>query len=222
MNYQRIKIIIADDHAVFRDGLITILNGDSTLEFAGAAENGIDLVALAKRAKPDIILTDIRMPGLDGIDATKTIIKDQPAVGVIALSMFNEESLVVDMLNAGAMGYLLKSSEKSDILEAIHSVRKGINFYCKKTSQQLVGLIRERGLQLTTLIQVNPLFNDKELEIIRLICSDFTSRDIGEHFNQSFRTIEGYRQKIMQKMKVNGTAGIVLFAIRNGIFRVEK
>jgi DNA-binding NarL/FixJ family response regulator len=222
MNPQKIKILIADDHAVFRDGLITILNGDSTLEFAGAAENGIDLVALAKRVKPDIILTDIRMPGLDGIDATKTIIKDQPAVGVIALSMFNEESLVVDMLNAGAMGYLLKSSEKSDILEAIHSVRKGTNFYCKKTSQQLVGLIRERGLQLTTLIQVNPLFNDKELEIIRLICSDFTSRDIGEHFNQSFRTIEGYRQKIMQKMKVNGTAGIVLFAIRNGIFRVEK
>jgi DNA-binding NarL/FixJ family response regulator len=222
MKTQKTKIIFADDHAVFRDGLLTIINSDKTLEFAGAAENGIELVTLAKQVQPDIILTDIRMPGLDGIEATKAIIECQPAVGIIALSMFNEESLVVDMLNAGAMGYLLKSSEKSEILEAIHSVRKGVNFYCKTTSQQLVGLIRERGLQLTTLTQLNPLFTEKELEIIRFICSDLKSRDIGEHFNQSFRTIEGYRQKIMQKMKVNGTAGIVLFAIKNGIYRIEK
>lgn len=219
---QKIKIIIADDHAIYRDGLMTIINDDARLQFIGKADNGIDLVTLARRGRPDIILTDIRMPGLDGIEATKQIISFDPSIGVIALSMFNEESLVVDMLNAGAMGYLLKTSDKIEIIEAIHSVRRGVNFYCKTTAKQLVNMIKQTGLKLETLKQFNPLFTEKELDIIRFICSDFTSREIGERIHHSSRTVEGYRMKIMKKMNVNGTAGIVIFAINHGIYKVNE
>lgn len=215
-------VIIADDHAVFRDGLKTILQNEPDIKVIDEAENGKQLLDKVIKLVPDVVLTDIKMPIVDGITAAKAINASLPQVHIIALSMYNEESLVVDMLESGATGYLLKNSDKTEIIDAIYAVAAGNSYYCKTTSRQLVELISSRQYRGANSKIKKSGLTPKEIEIMRMICEDFTSREIGEQVGQSYRTIEGYRSRIMDKIKVTGTAGIVVYAIKNGIFKLHK
>jgi DNA-binding NarL/FixJ family response regulator len=221
MSLSDTRILIADDHEVYRDGLRMTLSREQGLVICGEAQNGEELVRLAKKEQPDIILTDIKMPRVDGIQATQQITAFRPATGIIALSMFNEESLVVDMLEAGAMGYLLKSSDKSEIIDAIRMVQQGYPYYCSSTSARLA--ITISGIRFDSYKKriAEPLFSAKEIEIIRLICEEYSAREIGDQLFHSMRTVEGYRRKILEKMHAKNTAGIVIYAIRHGLYRLE-
>lgn len=221
MNLQPIKIIIADDHEVYRDGLKLMLAKEKKYMIAGEAENGLELVELAKTTSPDIILTDIKMPKADGIEAARRILEHNSTVGIIALSMFNEESLVIDMLEAGAMGYLLKSSDKSEIIDAINAVYHNHPYYCKSTSARLAITITESKFNPYK-NQAASLFTAKEIDIICLICEEYSAKEIGDKLFHSTRTVEGYRSKILDKMNVKNTAGIVIYAIKHGIYKVSK
>ncbi len=222
MSIQPIRIIIADDHEVYRDGLKLMLAKEKGYTIVGEAKNGLELIELAKNAFPDIILTDIKMPQMDGIEAARHIREQNSSAGIIALSMFNEESLVVDMLEAGAMGYLLKSSDKSEIIDAINMVYNHHPYYCKSTSARLAITITESKFNPYKKGQPESIFTAKETEIICLICEEYSAKEIGDKLFHSPRTVEGYRSKILEKMKVKNTAGIVIYAIRHGIYKVKK
>ncbi|MEO8171566.1 MAG: response regulator transcription factor [Sediminibacterium sp.] len=217
-----IRIAIADDHEVYRDGLKLMLAKEKKYHIVGEAENGLELIELAKETVPDVILTDIKMPKADGIEAARRIMEHNSTIGIIALSMFNEESLVIDMLEAGAMGYLLKSSDKSEIIDAIDAVYNHHPYYCKSTSARLAITITESKFNPYKKDQSTPLFTPKEVEIICLICEEYSAKEIGDKLFHSTRTVEGYRGKILDKMNVKNTAGIVIYAVRHGLYKVTR
>ena len=214
----KIQLIIADDHEVYRDGLRALLATINELEVIAEASTGKQLISRCEEKIPDVVMTDIIMPVMDGIKATSYIAEHIPSVRVIALSMFNEDHLILDMLNAGASGYLIKNAHKNEIIDAIHSVYNNKPYYCSSTSYKLARLIGQRGPQHKHKIH----FSARELEIIQMICEEKTTKQIGDRLSMSARTAEEYRQKIKTKMDVKTTTGMVIYAIRNELFRIER
>jgi two-component system, NarL family, response regulator NreC len=220
MTGHNLRVLLADDHEIYLDGLQAMLQKQPGVEVVGLAANGQECVRLTADVHPDIILTDIMMPVMDGIAATKYITEHHPRVSIIALSMFDQENLIIDMLEAGAKGYLLKNAHKSEIMEAIHSVHKNVPYYCRSTTTRLARLIgqsRYNPKQLKESIS----FSDREKEIIRLICEEKTTKEIAEKLFMGSRTVEGCRIKILEKMQVHGVAGIVIYAIKHKLFEVK-
>lgn len=215
-----IRLVIADDHDVYRDGLKTLLGRTKELEVIGEASNGRELIEVCEVLKPDIVLTDIKMPIMDGIEAAAYISSNLPSIKIVALSMFNQDNLILDMLNAGASGYLIKNAGKNEILEAIESVSKDIPYYCRSTSIRLARLIGGSGFTTRHTEKVH--FSEKELAIIRLICEEKTSREIAEVMFVSPRTVDEYRERIREKMKVKGTTGIVIYALTNDLIKLDR
>lgn len=214
-----IKIVIADDHEIYRDGLKMVLKKEKSFSVIGEAKNGKQLLDVVLKVSPDVIITDIVMPEMDGIAAMKEIVTHKPNACCIALSMFNEETMIVEMLEAGALGYLLKNAEKEEIIEAVKSVSKNQPYYCRTTSAKLINLIsKSRFNPYKNRPQLQ--FSEKELLLIRLICQEKSTTEISKEFFLSDRTIEGYRRKIMSKMGVKGTAGIAVYAIKTGLFKI--
>jgi DNA-binding NarL/FixJ family response regulator len=216
----KIRILLADDHEIYLDGLLAMLQKQPETEVVGTALNGKACIEQAEKLRPDIILTDIIMPVMDGIAATRVLTASHPEINIIALSMFDQDNLIVDMLEAGAKGYLVKNAHKSEILEAIGSVHQNMPYYCRSTTTRLARLIAQS--------RFNPhpgnrpvSFSDKEKEIIRLICEEKTTKEIAEILYMGSRTVEGYRIKILEKMKVKSVAGIVIYAVKNKLFEVK-
>lgn len=215
-----ISVAIADDHEIFRDGLRLMLAKSDNIQIVGEADNGKDLVSIIEKLKPDVVVTDIKMPVMDGVEATRHIKEHHPQIEVIALSMFDDEELILEMLEAGAIGYLLKNADKTEVIEAIHTAFKSQPYYCKQTSGKLAKLIAFSRYN-NQKKQKEAEFSDREKEIIRLICQEYTNKQIGEKLFLSARTVEGYRMKILEKMDVKNIVGIVIEAIRLGIYVPE-
>ena len=214
-----LKVLLADDHEIFLDGLQAVLQKQPNIEVVGLAANGAECIKLVESANPDIILTDIMMPVMDGIAATKYLTEHHPGISIIALSMFDQDNLIVDMLEAGARGYLLKNAHKSEILEAIRSVYQNIPYYCRSTTTRLARLIGQSKFNPQNQADLVS-FSDKEKEIIRMICEEKTTKEIAERLYMGSRTVEGYRIKILEKMQVRSVAGIVIYAIKHKLFEV--
>jgi two-component system, NarL family, response regulator NreC len=211
-----IRLVIADDHEIFRDGLALMLSKQDSLSLVGQAGDGRELVQLVTEQRPDLVITDIKMPKLDGIAASKLLLRENPELKIIALSMFDEENLIVEMLETGAKGYLLKNADKKEILEAIFAVYEGEIFYCRDTTARLATLIVKSKFDPHKK-KISALFTDREKEIIRLICLQCTAQEIGDRLFLSKRTVEGYRTRILEKMGARNTAGVVVFALRQGM-----
>jgi DNA-binding NarL/FixJ family response regulator len=219
MNYT-IRLVIADDHEIFRDGLALMLSKQDNLSLVGQAGDGIELIALVEELHPDLVITDIKMPRLDGIETTRLLLQKNPQLKIIALSMFDEDNLIVEMLEAGAKGYLLKNADKKEILEAISTVFEDNIFYCKHTSAKLASMIVKSRFDPHKKNR-DIVFSNREKEIIGLICRQFTAQQMGDHLYLSKRTVEGYRTKIMEKMEAKNTAGVVIFALKNNLIKEE-
>lgn len=217
---KNISLVIADDHEIFRDGLALMLNKQENMTLVGQAGNGRELVQLVADKQPDIVLTDIKMPYLDGIAACRLLLQQNPDLKIIALSMFEEEDLIVEMLEAGAKGYLLKNADKKEIQEAILTVHEGNIFYCKHTSNRLASLIVKSKFEPHRR-RSGDLFTERERQIIQLICRQHTAQEIGDQLFLSKRTVEGYRTRILEKMDVKNTAGVVVFALKHNLIREE-
>ncbi len=209
---------MADDHEIFRDGFGVMFRRPSDIKLLADARNGQQLINLAEKFNPDVILTDIKMPGMDGIEATRIITTKMPHIKVIALSMFDDDNLIIDMLEAGAIGYLLKNAHKKEIIEAIRTVNNNDPYYCNRTSTKLARLIATSRFNPNKPVE-KITFKEKERLIIELICKEYSNKDISETLHLSIRTIEGYRLRIMEKMLAKNIAGIVVFAIRHGLFK---
>ena len=217
--YRTIRVLIADDHEVYREGLRLILQKNPDFDLIGEASNGNELLQMTEVLEPDVILTDIIMPSLDGIEATRMILKKIPAARIIALSMFNQEYLVLEMLRAGAMGYLLKNAQKHEIVEAIHTVYRNRTYYCRDTALKMSRLISRSRLKEFE-ITSSSLLSAREIQIIKLICQDLSNKEIADKLSLSSRTVEGHRLRILEKIEARSAAGIVIYAVRNGIYKL--
>ena len=217
--YNPIRIVLADDHDIYREGFDTLLKKQTDIIQVGEAANGAELVALTGRLLPDVVLTDIHMPVMDGIEATRRIAKAHPHIHILALTMHDDEDYIIKMLESSARGYLQKNAHKSEVFEAIRSVYRNETYYCKHTTAKLAHMIGRSHFDPSKHLQ-KIHFTPREHEIIQLVCKEYSNKDMAEKLNLSTRTVEGYRDKIQEKMKVKNTAGIVVYAIRNGLFKV--
>ena len=210
-----ITVIIADDHQIVRDGFGVMLKKVKDIKIIGEAKNGEELISIAKMIKPDVIMVDVKMPVIDGIDATRQIKSLLPETGIIALSMFSEEELIMDMLNAGASGYLIKNADKDEIVAAIKAVHKKNQYFCDEIS----AILGSRFKKNSTAIKKNtePVLTKKDIEIIKLICQQYSNKQIADCLFLDKRTIEWHRNQILNKLDVINTAGIVLYAAKNDI-----
>lgn len=212
-----IRLVVADDHEVLRDGFHTLCRKVDDITLVGEASNGEELISQVRTTNPDIAIVDVNMPVLDGIEATKYLADNFPHVGVIAFTMFDQDNLIIDMLEAGASGYLVKNARKEEILSAIRTVNQGGNYYCKCTSHRLAYLIGKSRFNPHTKVKKSE-FTEKEIQVIRLICQELTNKEIATRLDLSVRTVEGYREKIQEKMNVKNSAGIVVNAIKKRIY----
>lgn len=214
----KITIIIAEDHPLFRDGLKTMLNLDNRFEIIAEAENGDNLLKLLEFVKPDLILMDINMPILNGIDATNFIATHFNDIKVIALTMNDERSSIMEMMDAGANGYILKSADREEIMKAINTVMNGDDYYCKRVESSIINLIEtERS---TNHYKKIISFNDKEIKIINFLCEELNSDEIAKEMYLSKKTIDGIRIKIKNELDVRNSIGIVKYAIKTGLYKV--
>jgi DNA-binding NarL/FixJ family response regulator len=212
-----IKVIIADDHEIFRDGLRLMLQKQPDINLLAEAEDGKELIEQIKQLQPDVVITDVKMPRMDGVAAARHITEHYPTIGIIALTMFDEDDLIVDMLEAGARGYLLKNADKNEMVDAVKSVYNNEPYYCRHTSNKLAQMVARSKFNPFK-HQVKPVFSDREKEMIVYICDGLTNKEIGEKVFLSVRTVEGLRMKLLEKMNVKNTAGIIIYAIKNNLY----
>ena len=215
MERRNIRVMIADDHLLFRTGLRNLLTQVKNIELVGEASNGQELLRRSTELRPDVVLTDISMPVMDGAIATKEITRRKLGCRVVVLSAFGKEEPILKMLEAGALGYILKSSDCEEISDAIHSVFKYKPYFCKEVTEKLTEIV-SRNYQLPP---ANIFFTDREKDIMRLICRESTSKEIAFAMNLSKRTVEGHRTRIMDKIGAKSIAGVITYALAHGIFR---
>lgn len=211
-----ITVVIADDHAFFREGLRQVLNANNHIKVVGEAANGLELVELAKTHQPDILIVDIAMPVLNGIEAVKHIMDLAIPTKVIALSMHTEDSIILQMLHAGAMGFLDKNTSKEEMYEAINSVFVHNSVYFpESTNAHMMELLRSSAYKPYPPLAIS--FTDREMEVIAMVCKDFSTKEIGAQLELSPRTIDTHRLRIMERMNVKSVAGLVAYAYSQGL-----
>jgi DNA-binding NarL/FixJ family response regulator len=212
----KINYIIADDHQIFRQGLKLVLADDTNLNLLGEAANGNELLNLLEDLSPDVVIVDLKMPEMDGFEATKEIRKKFPAMKILILTMFEEEHFILHMLEAGANGYLLKNANPEEIQQAIHSVYETNHYFNELVSKAMLKNLVQKNVASPTFKNTASL-NEKEISILKLICQELTSTEIGEKVFLSARTVEGIRAGMMEKIGVRNIAGLVMYAAKNGI-----
>lgn len=213
---RKLRILLADDHIVMRTGLRALLERQPNLVVVGESENGRETVTFAGSLKPDVVVMDVGMPILNGIDATQTIVAECPTIAVIILSMHADESYVMRALKAGARGYLLKDSAAADLIGAIQAVSQGKSFFSPKVSRILaedyVRVLKQKGAADTY-----DLLTSREREILQLLAEGKTNKEVATALNISPYTVETHRSHILQKLNLHNSAELVLYAVRKGI-----
>jgi len=211
-----IHVLLADDHAVVRKGLRFLLEKDPDLKVVGEAKDGREVVQLAEEFRPDVVIMDIGMPLLNGIDATAQIVKQNPKIGVIILSIHSDESYLVRALTAGAKGYLLKESAETDLVRAVQAVAKERPFFSPAIAQSLLEdymrTLRQRGLK-----DSYDLLTDREKEVLQLLAEGKSNKEVAALLHMSVYTAETHRANLMQKLSLHNTAEIVLYAVRKKV-----
>ena len=214
------KILLADDHKVLRSGLRRILEDHDDLEVVGEAADGREAVDLANSLEPDIVVMDIGMPQMNGMEATRQILSKHPRMNVLILSMYADENYVVQVLRAGARGYLLKDTAEEDLIDAVRSVAGGTPFFSPKIARLLVGDSMQR-LRNEAASDTYELLTPREREVLQLIAEGKSNKEVAQHLFVSPTTVETHRARIMDKLDLHSTAEIVLYAVRKGIVRLS-
>jgi DNA-binding NarL/FixJ family response regulator len=216
---KKIKLAIADDHKIFRNGLKATLEDCADFDLVLEASNGKQLIGMLSTITPDVILMDIKMPEMDGIQTTAYVKQHFGQIKILALSMFNEDKYIVDMMKAGASGYLLKNAEPEEIIEAISTVYDKDYYFNEHLS---ITLIRQLAGNTHSVNFGQSLsdFNEREIEVLKLVCQEYSNQEIADKICLSVRTVEGYRARLFEKTKSKNLVGLVIFAIKTGIINV--
>jgi len=209
-----IRILLADDHKIMRDGLRSLLEKQSDMEVVAEAENGRTTVQLAQKLLPDVVIMDIAMPDLNGIEATRQIIATAPSVKVLALSMHPNRAFVTGMLSAGASGYLLKDSAFEELARAIRVIVMNQTYLGLGITKAVV---KDYVRHLSATGPSAPHLSPKEREVLQLLAEGVTTKQIASRLYVSVKTIETHRQKIMEKLDIHSIAELTKYAIREGL-----
>lgn len=212
-----INIVVADDHGFFIEGLNMVIARDPRFQVVDSCKNGDDLVTSVQQHAPDLVITDISMPVLSGIKAIKAIRNFNSNVPFLVLTGFENDFLIVEALEAGAIGYLNKMVAFEELYEAMESVYNRMPYYCTTTSNKLAKLIGNSYFNPYS-NEHTGLFNSLEKQIIKLICEDKKSEEIAQFLCMGVRTVENYRSRIIRKMNVRTSAGIAIYAVKNEMF----
>jgi len=211
-----VRIVLADDHTVMRNGLRLLLERQPHLQVVGEAADGRQAVALSESANPDVVVMDIGMPNLNGIEATRQIVNRNPRTAVAILSMHSDESYVIRALKAGARAYLLKDSAEADLLAAVRALTEGKSFFSPAISKILVEdymrQLESRGAEDTY-----ELLTNREREILQLLAEGRTNKEVANMLNLSLYTVETHRTHILQKLNLHSVPELILYAVRKGI-----
>ncbi len=206
-----IRILLADDHALVRQGFRMILSAQPDMEIVGEAGNGREAVELAAELHPDVVVMDVAMPELNGIEATRRLLSDNPRTRVLALSMHKDSVYVREILRAGARGYLLKDSVDADLLAAVRAVAKGDGYLSPGVSEAVLTDYRRHVTDPLDLL------TSREREVLQMIAEGKTNKEIAASLNLSVYTVEAHRGRVMEKLNLHSTGELVRFALRSGL-----
>jgi DNA-binding NarL/FixJ family response regulator len=212
---EKIRIIIADDHQLFRNGLKILLDSFPEFEVTGEASNGEEFLKLLKNTEADIALMDINMPEMDGIEATRKGLRICPGINIIALSMYGEEEYYNKMVDAGAKGFLLKNSDIAEVKEAIMTVNKGGSYFSQELLYHVIQKIKHREHE-----SKSANLSKREKEILIKICEGLSNQEIAKTLFISKRTVDKHRANLLGKTNSKNTASLILFALRNKLIEI--
>jgi two-component system response regulator NreC len=210
------RVLLADDHAILRSGLRLLLEREADLRVTGEATDGREALEWLARESVDVVVMDVGMPGLNGMEATEQITRKHPAIGVVVLSMHRDETYVLRCLRAGARGYVLKESAESELIAAIRSVMAGRSYFSPKVSRLLqaehVERLRREGREDSF-----ELLTAREREVLQMAAEGNSNKEIAALLSISVLTVETHRKKIIEKLGLHGTADLILYAVRKGM-----
>lgn len=213
--YYPIKILVADDHKIFREGLKLMFRKSQKIRLVGEAADGKEAIDIAEQLNPDVILMDIEMPVMNGVEATRELNKNHPGIGIIALSSYNEPIRIKTMLESGARGYLLKDADEREVQSAVEEIHNGGSYYSAGINERLDDMAASDASDAITFGGIR--FRTKEVQIMQLICEEYSSKQIGAEMKLKPRTIEWYRDGLITKTGSKTIAGVICFALRHKI-----
>lgn len=200
---------MVEDHAIFREGLKRIISEMDDMELVGEASDGSEFLKMLKKVTPDLVIMDIQMPGMNGIEATEKALQIDPSLKILVLSMFGEEEYIYTMVDKGIYGFILKNSDVADFKKAITQVSEGQHYYSGEIMQVLVKKVR--GYDALDKIT----FTNRQNEVLRYLCKGMSNAEIAEKMFLSTRTVEGYRNKLLQKTGTSNVLNLVIYALQN-------
>jgi DNA-binding NarL/FixJ family response regulator len=214
-------ILLVDDHKIMRDGIRAILRHSEEFRVLGEADNGADAVQFCRKHLPHIVLMDIALPGLNGIEATTEILRICPETRVIILSMYDDEHSVVNAIRSGARAFVLKKASDSDLLDALRTVARGGSYLSPQVSDRLLTRIQKGDLDAKPLPSILENLTPRELQVLRLVAEGKTSKEVAVVLDLGLQTVRSYRKTMMRKLNVNNVAGLTQIALAAGITRFQ-
>lgn len=212
-----IKVLIADDHTMFVDGIESILKLEEGVNVVGRCYDGASVLAFVQKQPTDIVLLDVNLPDMSGIEVCKQLAAVNPSVKVLAISMYNEESYVSEILNHGARGYILKNTGREELLKAIKTVQGGATYFSKDVTETIMkGLMNRRKSSSKSSADI-PKISRREKEVLRLIAEEFTTQEIADKLFISLKTVESHRANLLAKLNARNSAGLVRISLENGL-----
>ena len=219
---ERIKVLIADDHRVVREGLMAILKTKENIEVVGEAQDGQDAIQKVRTLEPDVILMDVSMPRMGGVEATRQIKREFPHIGIIALTMYDEQQYIFDLVRAGATGYLLKDSESSQIVEAIRAIHRGESLIHPSVASKILAefslLAQKKGKKASW---EHHDLTEREVTVLRLVADGKTNKEIANNLDLSEKTVKNHVRNIFHKLQVYDRTQAAILGIRKGIIDLE-
>ncbi|MBI1224996.1 MAG: response regulator [Bacteroidetes bacterium] len=210
-----IKILIVDDHQIFRDSISLLLDYEHDMEVVGQASNGKELLEILKTIQPNLILMDISMHEMGGVETSHLVKRLYPKIKILILSMNSEHQNIIGAMEAGVNGYLLKSAGKKEVLMAIRAVTEGSSYFSNEVSVQIVQQLTQ--VQNPKKVKVGEVLSSREIEVLSLIARQYSSAEIGEKLFISARTVDSHRRNMLDKLGLKNAAGLVRYALENGI-----
>ena len=215
-----IKVLLVDDHKIIRDGIRALLKGVDHVKIVAEANDGQEAIdTLNKSNHIDIVLMDITMPNLDGIEATKILVKKFPQIKVMALTMHDDDAHIINMLKAGAVGYIFKTIGKSELTQAIKTISEGESYFAKEASKKIMEhfMQKKQGARIENPSNLLEHLTNREKEVLKLIAEEYTNPEIADKLFLSARTVDTHRRNLLQKLQVKNTAGLVKIALKSGL-----
>ena len=212
-------ILLVDDHKIMRDGIRAILRQSEDFRVVGEADNGADAVQFCKRSAPSIVLMDISLPVMNGIEATQEILRHAPETKVIILSMHDDEHSVIGAIRSGARAFVLKKASDSDLVDALRTVAKGGSYLSPQVSDRLLKRIQEGDLESHSVPSVLEDLSPRELQVLRLVAEGKTSKEIAVMLDLGLQTVRSYRKTMMKKLNISNVAGLTQLALAAGLTR---